>query len=78
MRRNQQPEKTVRPQRRDRGNRKNKKTRKASLALARKPIQTAKAKKNFQFEQLDSIQGHDSFLVDEDRFSKVIRDFFRN
>ena len=37
-----------------------------------------KAKKNFQFEQLDSIQGHDSFLVDEDRFSKVIRDFFRN
>ena len=38
----------------------------------------AKAKKNFQFEQLDSIQGHDSFLVDEDRFSKVIRDFFRN
>ena len=38
----------------------------------------AKAKKNFQLEQLDSIQGHDSFLVDEDRFSKVIRDFFRN
>ena len=38
----------------------------------------AKAKKNFQFEQLDSIQGHDSFLVDEDRFSKVIRDFFQN
>ena len=35
-----------------------------------------KQKKNFQFEQLDSIQGHDSFLVDEDRFSKVIRDFF--
>ena len=38
----------------------------------------AKAKKNFQFEQLDSIQGHDSFLVDEDRFSKVIRNFFGN
>ena len=37
-----------------------------------------KAKKNFSFKKLDSIQGHDSFLVDEERFSKVISDFFKD
>ena len=38
----------------------------------------SKAKKSFKFEKLNSIQGHDSFLVDKDRFSKVIYDFFKN
>ena len=38
----------------------------------------SKAKKNYKFERLNSIQGHDSFLVDIDNFSKVIRDFFKN
>ena len=38
----------------------------------------SKAKKNYKFERLNSIQGHDSFLVDTDNFSKVIRDFFKN
>lgn len=37
-----------------------------------------KAGKNCKFEILQSIQGHDSFLVDEKRFSKVIYDFFNN
>ena len=38
----------------------------------------SKAKKNIKFEKLQSIQGHDSFLVDEKRFSKVIYEFFNN
>ena len=38
----------------------------------------SKAKKNYTFERLRSIQGHDSFLVDEKRFSKVIYDFFND
>ena len=38
----------------------------------------SKAKKNIKFERLQSIQGHDSFLVDEKRFSKVIYEFFNN
>ena len=37
-----------------------------------------KAKKNFKFEKLKSIQGHDSFLVDEKNFSKVIYEFFKD
>ena len=37
-----------------------------------------KAKKNVKFEKLDSIQGHDSFLVDESNFSKVIYEFFKD
>ena len=36
-----------------------------------------KAKKNVQFEKLDSIQGHDSFLVDESSFSRVMYKFFK-
>jgi homoserine O-acetyltransferase len=36
----------------------------------------SKARKKFKFEKLNSIQGHDSFLVDEKNFSKVIYDFF--
>jgi len=35
-------------------------------------------KKNFKFEKLKSIQGHDSFLVDEKNFSKVIYEFFKD
>ena len=38
----------------------------------------SKAKKNFKFEKLNSIQGHDSFLVDTKSFSKVIYDFFKD
>ena len=38
----------------------------------------SKAKKNFQFEKLNSIQGHDSFLVDTESFSKVIYNFFKD
>ena len=37
-----------------------------------------KAKKNVQFEKLDSIQGHDSFLVDESNFSRVMYKFFKD
>ena len=37
-----------------------------------------KAKKNFKFEKLKSIQGHDSFLVDEKNFSKVIYNFLND
>ena len=37
-----------------------------------------KAKKNVQFEKLDSIQGHDSFLVDESSFSRVMYKFFKD
>ena len=32
----------------------------------------------FKFEKLKSIQGHDSFLVDEKNFSKVIYNFFND
>ena len=37
-----------------------------------------KAKKDVKFERLKSIQGHDSFLVDEANFSKTIYDFLRD
>lgn len=37
-----------------------------------------KAGKNVKFEVLNSIQGHDSFLVDVKNFSRVIGDFFKN
>ena len=37
-----------------------------------------KAKKNVQFEKLDSIQGHDSFLVDIETFSREIKCFLEN
>ena len=37
-----------------------------------------KAIKNLKFETLDSIQGHDSFLVDESNFSRVIHEFFKD
>ena len=36
----------------------------------------SKAKKNIKVEKITIIQGHDSFLVDEKRFSKVIYEFF--
>ena len=37
-----------------------------------------KAKKDVKFERLKSIQGHDSFLVDEANFSKTIYDFLKD
>ena len=36
----------------------------------------SKAKRNVKFIKLNSIQGHDSFLIDTKNFSKVIYDFF--
>lgn len=35
-----------------------------------------KAGRNVQFTQIDSINGHDAFLVDRDHFCPVIADFF--
>ena len=36
-----------------------------------------KAGRNVEFVRLDSIQGHDSFLVDEDRFAPVMQQFMQ-
>jgi homoserine O-acetyltransferase len=33
-------------------------------------------KRSVQLERLDSLQGHDAFLVDMDRFRPVLCDFF--
>jgi homoserine O-acetyltransferase len=33
--------------------------------------------KQVEFARLDSLQGHDSFLVDMDRFRPVVGDFLR-
>lgn len=35
-----------------------------------------KAGRNVEFERLPSIKGHDSFLIDEEQFSPVIKKFF--
>jgi homoserine O-acetyltransferase len=37
----------------------------------------AKAERKLDFVELDCIQGHDSFLVNMDRFRPVIASFFR-
>lgn len=34
-----------------------------------------KAGREVEFVRLESIQGHDSFLVDAERFAPVLRDF---
>jgi homoserine acetyltransferase len=38
----------------------------------------ALAGRDVRFERLPSIQGHDSFLVDMDRFCPVVTDFLRD